>query len=72
MGLVMLFGALTAALIAASHKMKFSLGIGVVFLIGGISVAAQIGGPLWFNIPDLAAAYLPTGWLEGKLAGERF
>src|SRR5210317_614903 len=43
-----LAGAAIAGLIAASHKMKFSLGIGVLFLLGGITVNYMLPGPIWF------------------------
>ncbi|EGF24461.1 hypothetical protein [Rhodopirellula baltica] len=64
-----LVGAFVAAKIAASHKMKFALGIGVFFLLGGITMAMTFGGPLWFIVLDLVGAYLPMGYLGGTLAG---
>lgn len=63
-----LVGAFVAAKIAVSHKMKFALGIGAFFLLGGIAAMMMIGGPLWFNILDLLVAYIPMGYLGGKLA----
>lgn len=60
-------GALLAALIAANHKMKFALGIGVLFLIGGIVVSFMIPAPTWFIATDLLIAYIPMAWLGGKL-----
>ena len=62
-----LAGALTAAKIAVNDYMKFALGIGVFFLIGGIANASMIGLPAWFTAIDLTAAYIPMGWLGGKL-----
>ncbi|MCX6271859.1 MAG: hypothetical protein NTU44_11685 [Bacteroidetes bacterium] len=59
-------GALLAALIAANHKMKFSLGIGVFFLAGGIANIFMLPSPTWFTILDLAGAYIPMGYLAGK------
>ena len=38
-----LVGALIAAKVAASHKMKFALGIGVSFLLGGIMMVSMFG-----------------------------
>ena len=61
-------GALVAGLLAASHKMKFSLGIGFLFLLGGIMMVYMLPGPVWFAITDLAVAYIPMAWLGGKLA----
>lgn len=63
-----LVGALVAAKIAGSHKMKFALGVGVLFLCGGIAMVKMLGGPMWFNVCDLALAYLPMGFLGGFLA----
>ncbi|MEO1262403.1 MAG: hypothetical protein AAFZ15_26590 [Bacteroidota bacterium] len=65
-----LAGAFVAAKIAATHKMKFAIGIGAFFLIGGIMMVRSIPGPAWFNILDIAAAYIPMGWLGGKWGSE--
>ena len=63
-----LFGATIAGLMAASHKMKFSMGIGGLFLLGGIIVNYMIPGPTWFAVTDIVIAYIPMAWLGGKLA----
>ena len=63
-----LVGAYLSARIAASHKMKFALGIGIFFLIGGISMVFMMPAPVWFVVLDLSVAYIPTGWLGGRLA----
>ncbi len=63
-----LAGAFVAAKLAASHHMKFALGIGVGFLIGGITMVTMCGGPVWFITSDLLLAYLPMGFLGGTLA----
>lgn len=64
-----LVGAFTVAKLAANNKMKFALGIGFFFLLGGITAVYMFGGPLWFKALDLIVAYVPMGWLGGKLAG---
>ncbi len=64
-----LVGAFTVAKLAASHKMKFAIGIGAFFLLGGITAVAMLGGPLWFIVADLVLAYIPMGYFGGKLAG---
>ena len=64
-----LVAAFVAAKIAGKHKMRFGIGLGVCFLIGGITAAAMIGGPIWFIAADLVLAYIPMGFLGGKLAG---
>ncbi len=62
------FGAYLAARIAATHKMKFAMAIGCVFLLGGIGAVVMIPAPLWFNITDLVLAYIPMAWLAGRFA----
>lgn len=66
-----LVGAFVAAKVAASHQMKFALGIGAFFLLGGIAVVSMFGGPVWFIVLDLIGAYLPMGYLGGTLAGAK-
>ena len=63
-----LAGAYLSARIAASHKMKFALGIGIFFLMGGISMVFMMPAPIWFVILDLSGAYIPMGFLSGRLA----
>jgi hypothetical protein len=60
-------GALLAAIIAATHKMKFALSIGIFFLVGGIANVIMLPSPIWFTVLDLAGAYIPMGYLAGKL-----
>lgn len=62
-----LAGAMTTALIAANNKMKFALSIGLVFLIGAVINIIILPSPAWFNILDLAWAYIPMGYLGGKV-----
>ena len=64
-----LTGAFVAAKLAASHHMKFAIGIGVGFLIGGIAMIFNCGGPVWFIVSDLLLAYIPMAFLGGFLAG---
>ena len=61
-------GAYIAARLAANNKMRLALGIGVLFLVGGISVALTLPSPLWFILLDLILAYIPMAWLGGRLA----
>ncbi len=60
-------GAAIAVLIAVSHKKQFALGIGILFLMGGIMMVAQLPSPMWFNILDLTVAYIPMSLLAWKL-----
>jgi hypothetical protein len=63
-----LFGALIAGLIATSHKMKFALSIGGLFLLGGIIVSFMIPAPVWFIATDIIIAYIPMAWVGCKIA----
>ncbi|UXP32501.1 hypothetical protein N6H18_00735 [Reichenbachiella agarivorans] len=60
-----LAGAVIAGLIAASHKMKFTLAIGIFFLFGGIANVWMLPTPIWFIVLDLLIAYIPMGYLAG-------
>ena len=66
-----LVGAIIAGLIAANNKMRFALSIGFVFLIGGIASVFMLPAPVWFSALDLIVAYIPMGYLGGKLAMRR-
>ena len=63
-----LVGAILAAAIAATHKMKFALAIGALFLCGGIANTFMLPSPMWFNVVDLTFAYLPMAYLGGTWA----
>lgn len=63
-----LVGAFVAAKIADTHRITYAIIIGCVFLVGGITNVLMLPSPLWFAIVDLAGAYLPMGYLGGKLA----
>jgi hypothetical protein len=60
-----LVGAILASLLAVSHQMKYAIGIGGFFLIGGIAANIMIPGPWWFSVVDLLIAYIPMGYLGG-------
>jgi hypothetical protein len=63
-----LVGAFVTAMIAANNKMKFAIAIGVLFFIAGLINVFMLPAPMWFNVLDLAAAYLPMAYLGGKWA----
>jgi hypothetical protein len=69
-GLGTLVGATLTFLLAARNSRFLAFGIGVFFLLGGISAARMIPAPTWFVVVDLAMAYLPMAWL-GTLLGKR-
>ena len=62
-----LAGALTAYLMAATHKAKLAYVIGAVFLCGGITASLMIPAPAWFIALDLVVAYLPMAWLATRI-----
>ena len=64
-----LVGALAAALIAATHRFKLAMAIGVIFLIGGVVTGIYLGAPLWYDAIDFLFAYIPMAWIGAKLAG---
>ena len=64
-------GAFLATIIAANHKMKFALGIGVFFLMGGIANTFMLPSPTWYTVLDLVGAYIPMGYFAGKLVMRR-
>jgi hypothetical protein len=63
-----LVGAFVAYLIATDHKMKFALGIGFLFFLGGIAVNWMLTGPMWFTVLDLVLAYFPMAYLGAIIA----
>jgi hypothetical protein len=63
-----LVAAFVAAKIAGQHQMRFGIGFGIFFLLGGIAAASMLGGPIWFIVADLVLAYIPMGYLGAKLA----
>ncbi|HKP67939.1 MAG TPA: hypothetical protein VJV05_01570 [Pyrinomonadaceae bacterium] len=64
-----LVGALVATLIAATHKLRIAIAIGVLFLIGGITAGIMIKSPMWYNAIDFIFAYIPMAWIGAKLGG---
>ena len=58
-----LVGAVVAYFTAASHRTYITLGIGVFFLLGGITNAFMLPAPAWFVVLDLVGAYVPMGVL---------
>jgi hypothetical protein len=64
-----LAGASVAAAVAPAHKLRFAMAIGVFFLVGGAISVMMLPSPLWFDVVDLGAAYLPMAWLGARLVG---
>ena len=64
-------GVVVGCSIAASHKFKIAMGLGIFHLLGGIAAAVMIPAPLWFIVVDLVLAYIPMAWLGAKLTGAK-
>lgn len=62
-----LLGAFITALIATKNKMRFAMGIGIWFMIGGIMNIIMLPSPMWFTLVDLGLAYIPMAFIAGKL-----
>ena len=60
-------GAIIASVLAASHKMRFALAIGGLFLLGGITMSYLLPGPTWFEGADIVLAYIPMAYFGGKI-----
>ena len=66
-----LVGAMLAALIAATQKIRFALSIGLVFLLGGMYMVVILPSPWWFTLVDLVGAYLPMAYLGGRFVASK-
>jgi hypothetical protein len=65
-----LIGAFVIAKLCATNKMKLALGLGFLFLLGGIYMVKVLPSPLWFTLLDLIVAYVTMAYIGGKL-GEK-
>lgn len=63
-----LLGAFVTATIVANHKMKFAIGVGTWFFLGGLSMVFMLPSPVWFTLTDLGLAYIPMAYLGAILA----
>lgn len=66
-----LLGAFIAALIATKNKIRFAMGIGIWFMIGGIINIIMLPSPMWFTLVDLGLAYIPMAFIAGKLVARK-
>lgn len=64
-------GSIVTALIAVNHKIKYTMLIGVVFLIGGTINLFLLPSPVWFSIVDLCFAYIPVAFIAGKFVNKK-
>lgn len=65
-------GAIIAGLIAAKHKARIALCIGLFFQVAGIINVFMLPAPTWFCILDVLFAYIPMGWMAGRLVESKF
>lgn len=65
-----LAGAFAAVMIAGGHRLKISMLIGSLFLLGGIANVMMLPAPGWYMGVDLIGAYLPMAWIGGRLTGK--
>ena len=66
-----LVAAYLAVRIASGHRLKISMLVGSLFLLGGISNAVLLPAPGWFIAVDLICAYIPMAWIGGRLTGRQ-
>ena len=64
-------GAILAAILAITNKMKQAMIVGILFLIGGITNVFMLPSPMWFNVVDLVFAYLPFAYAGGRLGNRK-
>ncbi len=60
-------GALVAATIAAHHKTRMAIVVGILFLAAGIVNVFLLPAPLWFTVVDITLAYIPMAYLASKI-----
>jgi len=65
-----LAGATLTYVLAGRNRQMLTYGVGVFFLLGGITAARMIPAPAWFIALDLLLAYIPMAWLATRL-GDR-
>ncbi len=64
-----LVGAYVAARIAIFKKMELGLLVGLFTLVGGVmNILMLPESPLWFNVLDLAGAYIPMAYIGASIA----
>ncbi len=64
-----LVGAAVAGLLAPERSAGPALGVGSLFLLGGIASVFMLPSPTWFTVADLMFAYVPFAWLGFAVSG---
>jgi len=62
-----MLGAVVVTAIATKHKMRFAMGIGIWFLLGGTINVFMLPSPTWFTVADLVGAYIPMAYMGGRM-----
>jgi hypothetical protein len=63
-----LIGVLAAMFVAASRHKMIAIGLGAVFLLGGIVANIMIPAPIWYRVIDLLFAYIPMAYLAYRVS----
>jgi hypothetical protein len=58
--------------IARTYLLNLAFTLGFLFLIGGIYMIYLLPSPIWFNLLDLAFAYLPMAYFGAYFILRRF
>ena len=66
-----LAGAYITAKLAVNHKMRYAVGVGCWYFIGGLMNIMMLPSPWWFTVIDLGLAYFPMAYLAGKFADKK-
>jgi hypothetical protein len=67
-----LIGAMVTAKMAKTRKLQLALLIGLCYFVGGVENFRELpNSPTWFMVVDLLLAYIPMGYLGGKLMGAK-
>lgn len=67
-----LVGAMITAKMAASKNLFLAILIGIFYLVGGIENFRELpNSPTWYIAVDLILAYIPMGYLGGKLLANK-
>ena len=65
-------GTLTSAFFvtawASDKQLRYSLVLGGIFFVGGLTTIIGMPSPVWFSILDLTLAYWPMAWMGHRMA----
>ena len=61
-------GVLVAMFVAANRHKMIAIGLGAVFLLGGVVANIIIPAPIWYRVIDIVFAYIPMALLAFKVS----